>query len=919
MPPNVDYSKWKDLDDDSDVEYDENGNKKKKPSQADLEHQEYQKQAAEQNKQQHMMQVRDAKMKAATQAYEMRRPKTTIMHHYWMKSAGDPEAVGEYYQTGEFRNDAPVYRNQYDVTLSREAQTQKDENGQDVELMGWIIGNMNERRPLYGIQTDDLSVPTLGWQRFTAPEPLPVVRYYTNEVAAKLFKDRGNKAFQRKDYEDAEDWYSRALGTELDFEKHAEFIGVVQSNRAEVRLRMKKFTEALHDAERALDHFKKVDSEENKPLQEKTTVRRAKAFQALGRHTEALKILRPLAAATPDNKEVERLMEESDLTVRAEVKNPVAAGLPAKTQGAPPEMLAYMKNLIDTLQSECADAGSKIAEVTFPPELAAVLRKAGYLLSKAKMVEGEVLADLQKMLRASGGLLDLLRIIRAQWKEHIDGKKVNMAKLPGLCDVVTLIANACYECTENLKLAAFEAVGLCGALGGCNRETDIDVCEALMQLMNDLWKKCKPKSVEVLQQHSVVVERATTFMAKCLMVVMTDDIHGPDAPTVCHDARKNAIALLQSWIATGGRIEKRAVRGLEGQLCTASGDGLLISDDSHVWSLAMSTLKKVVSEPSLLSADDIESYLATIDRIIIEGPIAETDEEKMAAIEFDELNSSGAIMRYCDLELFENQDAGKQTALMLQAVASALDFRLLQKDRELGRDDYEAAFSRGRGWFILTPLIQGPPSLSVPAMHALGVLAKMSSENSLHLACLSGVSPLLGFPTPEPRPMPNYMERTLKESIEGRRHAARLLAETCDVEAVTECLRRGGEATVKLIMRLVMQIREDGKLSIQAFHDMLKVLSCTAKFAPEVLYRNIPEDILNVLVDLSQSAEDPKSFATRTLQSLMADPVAERRLLPIIRRAEEKAEAWSRGPDDELLEGNLDLHKAITPMVNQID
>merc|ERR1719191_1779077 len=105
-----------------------------------------------------------------------------------------------------------------------------------------------------------------------------------------------------------------------------------------------------------------------------------------------------------------------------------------------------MKNLIDTLQSECADAGNEISGAAFPAKLASVLRKAGYLLSKARNVEGDVLADLQKMLRATGGLLDLLRIIRAQWKEHIEGKRVNMAKLPGLCDVVTLVANACHEC-----------------------------------------------------------------------------------------------------------------------------------------------------------------------------------------------------------------------------------------------------------------------------------------------------------------------------------------------------------------------------------------------------------------------------------------------------------------------------------------
>lgn len=33
------------------------------------------------------------------------------MHHYWVKEAGDPEAIGEYFPTGEERGDGvPIYR-----------------------------------------------------------------------------------------------------------------------------------------------------------------------------------------------------------------------------------------------------------------------------------------------------------------------------------------------------------------------------------------------------------------------------------------------------------------------------------------------------------------------------------------------------------------------------------------------------------------------------------------------------------------------------------------------------------------------------------------------------------------------------------------------------------------------------------------
>ena len=39
------------------------------------------------------------------------RPADTVMHHYWVKEAGDPQAIGEYFPTGEARDDGvPIYR-----------------------------------------------------------------------------------------------------------------------------------------------------------------------------------------------------------------------------------------------------------------------------------------------------------------------------------------------------------------------------------------------------------------------------------------------------------------------------------------------------------------------------------------------------------------------------------------------------------------------------------------------------------------------------------------------------------------------------------------------------------------------------------------------------------------------------------------
>ena len=87
-----------------------------------------------------------------------------------------------------------------------------------------ILMNQNDPRvvtSLRGPRSDDLSAPTLGWQAYTAPEPVPVIRYYTQVSAARTFKERGNRAFHQRQWKDAESWYSQALKCGMDEEKGA--------------------------------------------------------------------------------------------------------------------------------------------------------------------------------------------------------------------------------------------------------------------------------------------------------------------------------------------------------------------------------------------------------------------------------------------------------------------------------------------------------------------------------------------------------------------------------------------------------------------------------------------------------------------------------------------------------------------------
>merc|ERR1712230_189992 len=98
------------------------------------------------------------------------------MDHYVIQDAGDMDVVGDYFANGEERNGCPIYENHNGIILSRE-QHPVDNHTNEVEY-GWILGNKDDCRPLYGVMSEDLSVPTLGWREFTAPEPMPVIRYF---------------------------------------------------------------------------------------------------------------------------------------------------------------------------------------------------------------------------------------------------------------------------------------------------------------------------------------------------------------------------------------------------------------------------------------------------------------------------------------------------------------------------------------------------------------------------------------------------------------------------------------------------------------------------------------------------------------------------------------------------------------------
>jgi len=885
MPTVVDYSKWKNI---PDIDDDEVIGQRTLEEPDEVETAIQAAYANEMAQEQQVDKLKELKIKMAVDAYEKRRPADKVMHHYWIKEAGDPEAMGEYFPTGDTRCDAPVYRNEHGLVLSRERQPMGPDT--EEECFGWVIGNMSERRPLYGVQSDDLSVPTLGWTAFTAPEPLPIIRYYTHASAARVFKEKGNKAFQQRDYSGAEEWYTRALGCKMDPGEFAESYGMLMSNRAEVRLRTNKFEGAAEDAEMAMKYLRSVTSgeEATKLLKQKTVVRLAKALQALQRFNDAAKVLQDQQRFYPANQEISRLLEETELALQA---NSRGGGSKTAKGAASSEMLSYVSKVVGSVQTQIQDAS--LSEFALPEGLATDLKKLEYVLAKAKGVQGECLSDLQALLRTGGGLRSLMQIVQAQWKSNVDGKIVDAYKLHAVASVAATVSLACEGNLESLKIAATEAPCLFALLGGCNRKVEASICERLIALVAGLWEHCKPKMVDVVQGQSIVVERAAAYLSKA--VLSDGEAVTIDSPVLSGPAVGQAASLLSGLIAAGGRMEKRALRGAAAQLAGSDGEGFFTAEAPEVRAVGDVLAPKVAADPQVLAPRDIKNLLMAVQLLIISGPCADADENGMAVLSFDEFAGQGATMRYVDLGGWAETEDGKHAALLLHVVAKALEYRLLVKDRELERDGFEDAFHAGNGYFVAIPLLQGPPAFAESALLLLAVMAQTSSPNANHIVGLSAIHALIGIPTPEAKPMPSHIDLTLKTSAVARKHAAKLLSKTTETQVVMELLYNAGERVIKHLVKLAAQVREDGKDNLESFHDMLNVFYTISQVRPGPLARYVTVDMLNVFVQFSQ---DPsQDMAREIVKALRQDPVCEKVLGPIAERAEE---GRSQDIEDEL-------------------
>ncbi|CAE7370259.1 PDK3 [Symbiodinium sp. CCMP2456] len=835
--------------------------------------------AKETGRSRHVDRLQELKIKMAVEAYEKRRPADSVMHHYWVKEAGDPEAIGEYFPTGDERNGVPLYQNQNGLVLSREAHGSP-------EVYSWVIGSVSERRPLYGVKSDDLSAPTLGWQAFTAPEPVPVIRYFSKVAAGRTFKDRGNRAFGQRKWQDAETWYSQALKCGIDQEEHAEPYALLLSNRSETRMRLQDFRGAADDADEALKHIRSFatstgDSESLRQLHQKTVLRLGRALHAMNRMSEAMRLLHHERRNYPQSQEMQRMAEATRLALRS-----VGRGTPSQSRGERHEagmdsthgrkLMEYVANVSEDLQKEFSALKAAEAESSFalPSPLMTILSKLEYILINAQQVEREVLESLQALLQINGVLRCVVNIIQAQWRANLEGKFVDLFKLPGAATVASVAALICEGNEPNLRLLAENTHCFWALLGGCNCKVEKEVCERLISVVHGLWERCRSQSLELVQTHSVVVERAAFYLSQALQASPHDDsVSGPDSPMVSPASREQAALLLLDVIACGGRLKKRTLRGIMPQLASRSGQGgFFTRPQACVRTLGELVAKNAIDDPQLVSAEEVTQMLRTMRYILDSAPqktVVDAEQDKH--------------MVYMDLDGFP---AIRYVALLLEVISKTLEHKLL-KDRELERETYEAAFNEGDGLLVVLPLLQALPQVAEHALSCLSTISQTYLENVEKMVRLGALEALMSVPSPKSQPVPSHIEASLAVPA-ARRSASKLLMQCTAAQGFMDVLQANAERFVKELVKLGIQLWMDGAASTESFQDIIHVFHAISLQKPDILSTNLREaPMLQLLLRLEKANVPATPLAADILKTLRKDRSFKRAFAPVKKLFEE--------------------------------
>ena len=235
---------------------------------------------------------------------------------YELSGCGLPECNGRYDFSEASSRGAPVYQNASGWILHMDRVPELDQIGTEDEKyqFGWLVSK--DRKPFYGVRTNDVQIPSIGWQCFYGPPPGPAAVRGTGWeehflTTAGSLKEEGNVAMKAGRSMEAEQHYSQAISLMLGYDGVVEASKALRelqlalfANRAEARLRQELWEKSLEDSEFVLA---------KDPLHAKAAVRLAKAWKGLGSLGRAAEALSRLRGPRGAGAELEAWYQEAEI------------------------------------------------------------------------------------------------------------------------------------------------------------------------------------------------------------------------------------------------------------------------------------------------------------------------------------------------------------------------------------------------------------------------------------------------------------------------------------------------------------------------------------------------------------------------------------------------------------------------------
>lgn len=233
------------------------------------------------------------------------------------------EPFNSYYKKWE-QFDVDKAINEAEVTFAND---ERNKEAADRKPGSVIIEEIPTEKPLQKSSTTSTTMPSassLGTQSGTQS---------INSLAAKREKEKGNECFKAGEFEDASNFYTRALRLE---EPDSESYALLLSNRAQARLKLMQWESAEEDCNLSLNIGKGVIF--------KTLLRRAQARLKRGRYAEAVSDCRRVTTEFASEKGAS--LEASKIEAEALIKAKTA-GMPlneAEKTHVPPSVISSATN-----------------------------------------------------------------------------------------------------------------------------------------------------------------------------------------------------------------------------------------------------------------------------------------------------------------------------------------------------------------------------------------------------------------------------------------------------------------------------------------------------------------------------------------------------------------------------------------------